>query len=220
MGDEHQLREACLADHQSDLDPEGDRIADSPGVFPGDDLPAVVPVGIEKLPLRNGTHDQFRLFLLGPCDGRRLHTRQGVGRGGSISPYLIGDPRDLRIGRTALRVGTLTHGEKGEPLRFADKVGARDIDGIRELLRQVVQDEARRLIGRAEFLGFPPGADSGSKHGIDGDRDDGEYGQAHQELDEREAVLRSAPSLHALTRVSSTSRRRWLEVVPAGPMKP
>ncbi len=173
-------------------------------------------MGIEKLPLRNGTHDQFRLFLLGPSDGRCLHTRQGVGPGGSISPYLIGDPRDPRIGRTALRVRTLTHGEKGEPLRFADKVGARDIDGIRELLRQIVQDEARRLIGRAEFLGFPPGADSGSKHGIDGESDDGEYGQAHQELDEREAMLRLAPSRHArysrfkyVTTEMARGRPRW-----------
>src|SRR5437667_206516 len=92
--------------------------------------------------------------------------------------------------------------------------------GTASLTRQASFAGPRRVIGRAEVLGFPPGADSGSKHGVDGDSDDGEYGQAHQELDEREAVLRSAPSLHALTRVSSTSRRRWLEVVPAGPMKP
>src|SRR5207249_10746008 len=104
----------------------------------------------------------------------------------------------------------------GEPLRIAHKDGTRDIGGIRALLRQVVQDEARRLIGRAELLGLPPCANSGSKHGIDGDRDDGEDGHAHQELDEREAVLRSAPSRHALysrfkyvTTEMARGRPRW-----------
>src|SRR2546428_367323 len=110
-------------------------------------------------------------------------------------------------------------GEKQGLPFLTDKVGAREGDGILELVRHIVQDEARRLIGRAEFLGSPPGADATGKRRIDGDRDDGEYGQAHQELDEGEAVPPFSRSRH-LTPVSSTSRRRWLAAVPAEPMKP
>src|SRR5207244_846394 len=161
----------------------------------------------------------LRIILLTYINDRCHDSKKRGCRGSSISPYLIGHPRDFRIDRTALRVRTLTHGEKREPPLFTDKVGAREGDGILELVRHIVQDESRRLIGRAEFLGSPPGADATGKRRIDGDRDDGEYGQAHQELDEGEAVPPSSRSRH-LTPVSSTSRRRSRAAAPAEPMKP
>src|SRR5438094_933806 len=80
-------------------------------------------------------------------------------------------------------------------------------------------DHQGDLDPEGERIAHSPGADATGKRRIDGDRDDGEYGQAHQELDEGEAVPPFSRSRH-LTPVSSTSRRRWLAAVPAEPMKP
>ena len=81
------------------------------------------------------------------------------------------------------------------------------------------EEEARRLIDRAELLSPSPCANSRGERGIDGERDDGEDGQAHQEFDEGESLRPPPPFPHALTPASGRSRWRQLEGVPAAPTR-